>query len=81
LLCALGVTLIRAPREDRVPGKGLLARAGMHTDLILRRRVSAVSKDRRWHACGRPSRRAQLRAPQDEDMTRVSEAGLAEYST
>jgi hypothetical protein len=30
--------------------------------------MARVSKDGRWHdlACGRPSRRAQERAPQDE---------------
>jgi hypothetical protein len=39
------------------------------TDLILRSRAKhGVSKDGRRHdlACGRPSRRAQERAPQDE---------------
>jgi hypothetical protein len=38
------------------------------TDLILKEARSAVSKDGRWLglACGRPSRRAQERAPQDE---------------
>jgi hypothetical protein len=38
------------------------------TDLILKEARSAVSKDGRWLglACGRPSRRTQERAPQDE---------------
>jgi hypothetical protein len=38
-------------------------------DLVLRSCAKhGVSKDGRWHdlACGRPSRRAQERAPQDE---------------
>jgi hypothetical protein len=51
------------------------------TDLILRSRAKhGVSKDGRRHnlACGRPSRRAQERAPQDEviddiNMNRSSE--------
>jgi hypothetical protein len=50
------------------------------TDLVLRSRAKhGVSKDGRWHdlACGRPSRRAQERAPQGEvddiNMIRTSE--------